>query len=123
MIRPPPRSTRTDTLFPYTTLFRSPGLEIALAAFEAAALDIAARTADARGIGGPQFSLRLERREFPDREDGEQHGADDRPRQASAQAAPFLPRWRRIRGRRRPEERRVGKEGVSTCRSRRAADP
>src|SRR3546814_2178597 len=32
MIRRPPRSTRTDTLFPYTTLFRSlpvavPGLE------------------------------------------------------------------------------------------------
>src|SRR3546814_21079350 len=24
MIRGPPRSTRTDTLFPYTTLFRSP---------------------------------------------------------------------------------------------------
>src|SRR3546814_15857955 len=24
-IRRPPRSTRTDTLFPYTTLFRSPG--------------------------------------------------------------------------------------------------
>src|SRR3546814_1087920 len=24
MIRLPPRSTRTDTLFPYTTLFRSP---------------------------------------------------------------------------------------------------
>src|SRR3546814_9244079 len=43
MIRRPPRSTRTDTLFPYTTLFRSavgsvnvvaeigePGLELAL---------------------------------------------------------------------------------------------
>src|SRR3546814_15200958 len=34
MIRRPPRSTRTDTLFPYTTLFRSPdeariGLEAA----------------------------------------------------------------------------------------------
>src|SRR3546814_8440932 len=28
MVRRPPRSTRTDTLFPYTTLFRSrPGLE------------------------------------------------------------------------------------------------
>src|SRR3546814_2592889 len=28
MIRRPPRSTRTDTLFPYTTLFRSqPGLD------------------------------------------------------------------------------------------------
>src|SRR3546814_8919397 len=26
MIRRPPRSTRTDTLFPYTTLFRSPCL-------------------------------------------------------------------------------------------------
>src|SRR3546814_2726264 len=26
MIRRPPRSTRTDTLFPYTTLFRSPHL-------------------------------------------------------------------------------------------------
>src|SRR3546814_11339798 len=27
MIRRPPRSTRTDTLFPYTTLFRSKGVE------------------------------------------------------------------------------------------------
>src|SRR3546814_12555609 len=27
MIRRPPRSTRTDTLFPYTTLFRSGGFE------------------------------------------------------------------------------------------------
>src|SRR3546814_17929000 len=26
MIRPPPRSTRTDTLFPYTTLFRAAGI-------------------------------------------------------------------------------------------------
>src|SRR3546814_1055998 len=29
MIRRPPRSTRTDTLFPYTTLFRSAGLPAA----------------------------------------------------------------------------------------------
>src|SRR3546814_6538644 len=27
MLRRPPRSTRTDTLFPYTTLFRSFGIE------------------------------------------------------------------------------------------------
>src|SRR3546814_5131057 len=27
MIRRPPRSTRTDTLFPYTTLFRSTGAD------------------------------------------------------------------------------------------------
>src|SRR3546814_17178010 len=31
MIRRPPRSTRTDTLFPYTTLFRSPARVIVLA--------------------------------------------------------------------------------------------
>src|SRR3546814_8517280 len=30
MIRRPPRSTRTDTLFPYTTLFRSARLEPAI---------------------------------------------------------------------------------------------
>src|SRR3546814_5166051 len=30
MIRRPPRSTRTDTLFPYTTLFRSPARYAAL---------------------------------------------------------------------------------------------
>src|SRR3546814_1051837 len=30
MIRRPPRSTRTDTLFPYTTLFRSDMLKILL---------------------------------------------------------------------------------------------
>src|SRR3546814_17238566 len=28
MIRRPPRSTRTDTLFPYTTLFRSAGIAV-----------------------------------------------------------------------------------------------
>src|SRR3546814_3848114 len=28
MIRRPPRSTRTDTLFPYTTLFRSVGQDL-----------------------------------------------------------------------------------------------
>src|SRR3546814_10738148 len=29
MLRRPPRSTRTDTLFPYTTLFRSPVVHVA----------------------------------------------------------------------------------------------
>src|SRR3546814_8948860 len=32
MIRRPPRSTRTDTLFPYTTLFRSRGRDLAAGA-------------------------------------------------------------------------------------------
>src|SRR3546814_9482688 len=40
MIRRPPRSTRTDTLFPYTTLFRSilAPLQLALALFFSALL-------------------------------------------------------------------------------------
>src|SRR3546814_8487493 len=33
MIRRPPRSTRTDTLFPYTTLFRSGGFKCPSCAF------------------------------------------------------------------------------------------
>src|SRR3546814_2040734 len=35
MIRRPPRSTRTDTLFPYTTLFRSAFLDVARGTEEA----------------------------------------------------------------------------------------
>src|SRR3546814_5116271 len=34
MIRPPPRTTRTDTLVPYTTLFRSTLLALAAELFE-----------------------------------------------------------------------------------------
>src|SRR3546814_7942945 len=33
MLRRPPRSTRTDTLFPYTTLFRSAGIDGAVMGF------------------------------------------------------------------------------------------
>src|SRR3546814_4709369 len=43
MIRRPPRSTRTDTLFPYTTLFRSVGAgcrDVEHAALNAAAQEI-----------------------------------------------------------------------------------
>src|SRR3546814_11826057 len=69
MIRRPPRSTRTDTLFPYTTLFRSAWLadaDIAAAVLRvvADAHDVAARQPQAArplnleeeefgGIGGP----------------------------------------------------------------------
>src|SRR3546814_8505025 len=38
MIRRPPRSTRTDTLFPYTTLFRSISLGVLVMIFGAYAL-------------------------------------------------------------------------------------
>src|SRR3546814_3243889 len=62
MIRRPPRSTRTDTLFPYTTLFRSlivavqgacytGGLELALTA-DFIVADATARFADTHGKWG-----------------------------------------------------------------------
>src|SRR3546814_9834581 len=41
MIRRPPRSTRTYTLFPYTTLFRSPGAGDAVQAAKAGLLEVA----------------------------------------------------------------------------------
>src|SRR3546814_12077672 len=47
MIPRPPRSTRTDTLFPYTTLFRSGG-----------------RPADAGGESGAELEVPLERLSF-----------------------------------------------------------
>src|SRR3546814_10074283 len=46
MIRRPPRSTRTDTLFPYTTLFRSP---IGRKVGHAAVVDVA--------IGAPELPI------------------------------------------------------------------
>src|SRR3546814_974776 len=68
MIRRPPRSTRTDTLFPYTTLFRSGegGALSALALRHAGGADSAAaaarpfkrRQADARAFGRPDFRRR-----------------------------------------------------------------
>src|SRR3546814_18472867 len=48
MIRRPPRSTRTDTLFPYPTLFRSPG---------AACMTLVTLGAGAAGIVELKFGL------------------------------------------------------------------
>src|SRR3546814_16684090 len=96
MIRRPPRSTRTDTLFPYTTLFRGNGLltgavsrkfltklpvKAALAGNEIPAVG---DTVVGAGAG-----------EVKALEDGTSKTPDERS-----------------------EERRVGKECVRTCRSR-----
>src|SRR3546814_14367731 len=77
MIRRPPRSTRTDTLFPYTTLFRS--------------------------NAQPMPKAR-------------------RPLGLRATSAIQPPSASRVSGHRRSEERRGGKECVSTCRSRWSPD-
>src|SRR3546814_17251442 len=52
MIRRPPRSTRTDTLFPYTTLFRSRQLEVIVEALGAKGDGLA--TVDGRPLFLPQ---------------------------------------------------------------------
>src|SRR3546814_17527371 len=49
MIRRPPRSTRTDTLFPYTTLFRSPA-ELSAEARRELALGLARETSERHGV-------------------------------------------------------------------------
>src|SRR3546814_12679312 len=108
MIRRPPRSTRTDTLFPYTTLFRS----------------------FVRQCHSPCRSFRLH---------GLARGARSELmfRQSSRYSNDVLilcsfllhllstfrrkckrPANRKVLFRKRSEERRVGKECVSTCRSR-----
>src|SRR3546814_16050347 len=98
MIRRPPRSTRTDTLFPYTTLFRS--VVGAAERLDGAHLRDreggrgAVPRAGEGGGGGPVHHRRLQlRRRRPE------HGPG-------------------LRATERSEERRVGKECVSTCRSR-----
>src|SRR3546814_19702412 len=56
MIRRPPRSTRTDTLFPYTTLFRSPGAARCKAqAVRRVFVEIAPRTIARRGEDERRF--------------------------------------------------------------------
>src|SRR3546814_1767671 len=62
MIRPPPRSTRTYTLFPYTTLFRSDVL-----AEEVVQLGLAAGRHVFEEVGAVALAQRLEAAEVADR--------------------------------------------------------
>src|SRR3546814_12956193 len=112
MIRRPPRSTRTDTLFPYTTLFRSqPITDLEL-------IDAPAKRAEPRipfgwliehGLLEPGTVLHGpdKRWHAKVRADGTLITADFKG--SIHQVGAHLPR---------SEERRVGKESVSTCRSR-----
>src|SRR3546814_14311443 len=119
MLRRPPRSTRTDTLLPYTTLFRSradhegnapaPGGELCLGQHglqQDRDEDRAKLAADQGQIlkAGPEAAVRA-RRHF---------GQIGRAR------AIFAAQRQALKD--RSEERRVGKECVSTCRSRWSPD-
>src|SRR3546814_20161376 len=109
MIRRPPRSTRTDTLFPYTTLFRSAVVAHAVRRREVPAAgetiqhvaDVADQGARQRRRGDPALGrLHLQPAVPVLRQQGQETVV------AVLADAP------------RSEERRVGKECVSTCRSR-----
>src|SRR3546814_18563650 len=118
MIRRPPRSTRTYTLFPYTTLFRS-----------------VVSSGGWRGLGRPVGggSLRLGGAgEQLARIEGIAHGLTDEDEEAqhhgngeeAGEAEPgrgdvLLALLQQLRS----DTRRVGKEGVSTCRYRWAPYP
>src|SRR3546814_6256908 len=68
MIRRPPRSTRTDTLFPYTTLFRSKAVDHLLGVLGA----------ERRGADRLRFATREQRRTMCTRQE-----ADDRLNRAN----------------------------------------
>src|SRR3546814_1578851 len=85
MIRRPPRSTRTDTLFPYTTLFRS-GLRIHLLD-QLQRLGIAAEAAEHRGLG---HARRLQRRTALAADRGQAGGSLANVLQRVVQVAAFL---------------------------------
>src|SRR3546814_5687077 len=87
MIRRPPRSTRTDTLFPYTTLFRSPGPPPHFGCQECRADADAVRAAHRRAGDTPQPAAPRRRRQFrappqptrrldPDRGRSEEHTSE-----------------------------------------------
>src|SRR3546814_11081686 len=114
MIRRPPRSTRTDTLFPYTTLFRSMAIPVATPK---------ALLAD-KGYDGDRFRESLlvrgilpiipprANRKAPEHPDYGRYKDRNRVERMFGK----LKQQRSIAT--RSEERRVGKECVSTCRSR-----
>src|SRR3546814_13337627 len=131
MLLRPPRSTRTDTLFPYTTLFRSELARRVVAAGDAAheaAQQLGRQVVDAvepEVLEGLQrHRLAAARQPADDQQDGLAvvfrrlaHGLprsrkwECRAMNAAAGSPPFARRMR-------SEERRVGQECVSTCGSR-----
>src|SRR3546814_20239388 len=115
MIRRPPRSTRTDTLFPYSTLFRSGcvtvvGLDPRVTRGEDATasrlLPLSLPGLSRQSISPPARTLAngaMDPRVEPEGDGGEMAMDGAKPADST---------------RTRSEGRRVGNEGVSTCRSR-----
>src|SRR3546814_21094434 len=108
MIRRQPRSTRTDTLCPYTTLFRSDGGtdQVQTQGFPAARATL--NNQWQRGDWGVGYIARYIG------SNGSGPSATDSWLTHDLQASVELPWTAKFRS----EERRVGKECVRTCRSR-----
>src|SRR3546814_15249575 len=114
MIRRPPRSTRTDTLFPYTTLFRSAEIGLPLITVRRTAGDMVSRWEQRYEQGWDLYAqLKLARLRGPWSASNQRFCTAELKRDALHRyLAATYP------GETRSEERRVGKECVSTCRSR-----
>src|SRR3546814_12764880 len=95
MNRRPPRSTRTDTLFPYTTLFRS---TTTLGTIQG----VGSRVVNAVDVTSTESATNITAQEI-----------ERMPVERNVSSVALL-----APGVARSEERRVGKESVSTCRSR-----
>src|SRR3546814_16613323 len=129
LIRRPPRSPRTDTLFPYTTLFRarasSPAPSLVGAHSPRAAC--VRRPRSSRDRAASRSDWRDSRAVGDSRRGGEairwsapvvaSAGLDSGPAHRHGRAARLLLRTMGVRS----AESRVGKEGVSTCGTRWAA--
>src|SRR3546814_19035285 len=119
MIRRPPRSTRTDTLFPYTTLFRSIGRDMRAVHRD---LRLEQRMGELVEERGAILRIDLDHREairslIVDEDagrDAERLGAGARQRARFAFGWHFLPIGERVPDRR--AERRGGEGRVGTCR-------
>src|SRR3546814_16710051 len=116
MNRRPPRSTRTDTLFTYTTLFRSgawagakDGDVVLVEFFDYACPYCKASVADVKRLLAEDPKLKVVWRDFTVLGDNSREAA-----MASLSAA----RQGHYADFYRSEERRVGEECVRTCRSR-----
>src|SRR3546814_12973067 len=123
MIRRPPRSTRTDTLFPYTTLFRSPLSYGPGGPWEYAGGRAHGRWQDGDGVahrwpaqaegGAGSATPRRASDPEPNHIRTGQSRPDDRTLHGRSEGVRIQ---RHLRDEPRSEERRVWKECVRTCR-------
>src|SRR3546814_17969320 len=116
MIRRPPRSTRTDTLFPYTTLFRSAPNGTTLSISGKAGLEFVHKFEPDNVQFADQFSGKVGHTGFVHDIVETQHHLLHSLRRIDGQAI-FIALFAHLHVS-RSDERRVGKECVSTCRSR-----